>query len=122
MATLTYGSVIGGGPGYTVVDTPTGPMTVVGDRATRNNNPGNIEAGAYADSQGAIGTDGRFAVFGSRMTGTRAQAGLVFGKNYANLSLRQAIEKYAPSFENNSAAYAAAVAAAAGVSLDTKMK
>jgi hypothetical protein len=122
MASLTYGGVLGAGKGYTTVSTPQGPRTVVGDRATRNNNPGNIEAGSYADSQGAIGTDGRFAVFGSRLTGMRAQAGLVFGKNYANLSLRQAIEKYAPSFENNSAAYAAAVAAAAGVSLDTKMK
>jgi YD repeat-containing protein len=122
MASLTYGSVLGAGKGYTVVDTPQGPRTVVGDRATRNNNPGNIEAGNYANSYGAIGTDGRFAVFGSRLTGQRAQAGLIFGKNYANLSLREAIAKYAPSFENNSAAYAAAVAAAAGVSLDTKMK
>jgi hypothetical protein len=122
MASLTYGSVIGAGPGYTVVSTPFGPMTVRGDRATRNNNPGNIEAGAYANSQGAIGTDGRFAVFGSRLTGTRAQKGLIFGKNYANLTLRQAIAKYAPPSENNSEAYAAAVAAAAGVSLDTKMK
>lgn len=122
MASLTYGGVLGAGPGYTTVDTPQGPRTVVGDRAMRNNNPGNIEAGNYANSYGAIGTDGRFAVFGSRLTGTRAQAGLIFGKNYANLTLGQAIAKYAPSFENNSAAYAAAVAAAAGVSLDTKMK
>jgi hypothetical protein len=122
MATLTYGSVVGGGPGWTKVDTPQGVRTVYGDRATRNNNPGNIEAGRYANSMGAIGTDGRFAVFGNRVRGTMAQTGLVFGKNYSNLTLRQAIEKYAPSFENNSAAYAAAVAAAAGVSLDTKMK
>lgn len=122
MASLTYGGVLGAGPGYTTVDTPQGPRTIVGDRAMRNNNPGNIEAGNYANSYGAIGTDGRFAVFGSRLTGTRAQAGLIFGKNYANLTLGQAIAKYAPSFENNSAAYAAAVAAAAGVSLDTKMK
>jgi YD repeat-containing protein len=122
MASLTYGGVLGAGKGYTVVDTPQGPRTVVGDRATRNNNPGNIEAGPYANSYGAIGTDGRFAVFGSRLTGQRAQAGLIFGKNYANLTLREAIAKYAPAFENNSAAYAAAVAAAAGVSLDTKMK
>lgn len=122
MATLTYGHVVAAGPGWTSVSTPTGVKTVYGDRATRNNNPGNIEAGKYTDSMGAIGSDGRFAVFGSRLTGTRAQAGLIFGKNYRNLTLRQAIEKYAPAFENNPAAYAAAVAAAAGVSLDTKMK
>lgn len=122
MATLTYGQVVAAGPGWTAVTTPSGVKTVYGDRATRNNNPGNIEYGKYAQDAGAIGTDGRFAVFGSRKTGTRAQAGLIFGSKYANLTLGQAIAKYAPSFENNTAAYAAAVAAAAGVSLDTKMK
>jgi hypothetical protein len=122
MATLTYGQVVAAGPGWTQVTTPQGVRTVYGDRALRNNNPGNIEAGRYARSMGAIGSDGRFAVFGNRVRGTMAQTGLVFGKNYANLTLRDAIAKYAPSFENNSVAYAAAVAAAAGVSLDTKMK
>lgn len=123
MATLTYGSVIAAGPGWTKVTTPTGVKTVYGDRATRNNNPGNIEASKYADSMGAIGTDGRFAVFGSRLTGARAQASLMFGsKRYANLTLREAIAQYAPPKENNTAAYVAAVAAAAGVSPDTKLK
>ncbi|RWX70512.1 hypothetical protein EN780_03040 [Mesorhizobium sp. M4B.F.Ca.ET.089.01.1.1] len=72
---------------------------------------------------GSIGTDGRFAVFGSRLTGARAQASLMFGsKRYANLTLREAIAQYAPPKENNTAAYVAAVAAAAGVSPDTKLK
>jgi hypothetical protein len=101
MATLSYGSVIGAGPGYTIVSTPLGPMTVRGDRATRNNNPGNIRASAYANSAGAIGQDGgiaarngHFAVFPNRETGLAAQAGLLFGsKSYRNLTLRQAIAK-----------------------------
>jgi YD repeat-containing protein len=123
MASLTYGGVLGAGKGYTVVDTPQGPMTVVGDRAMRNNNPGNLEYHGWQDAYGAIGDDGRFAVFGSRNLGLQAQAHLLFdNRKYANLTLGQAIAAYAPSFENNTAAYAAAVAAASGVSLDTKMK
>lgn len=124
MATLGYSSVTGAGPGRTSVTTTDGRnVTVTGDRAMRNNNPGNIEYGNYARSQGAIGTDSRFAVFPDRVTGTKAQAGLIFdSKGYRNLSLREAIAKYAPSFENNTARYAATVAAVSGVSLDTKMK
>ena len=124
MATLNYSGVNGGGAGWTSVTTPDGrSLTVYGDRAMRNNNPGNIEYGNYARSQGAIGTDNRFAVFPDRVTGTKAQAGLIFGsKGYRNLTLREAIAKYAPSFENNTAKYAATVSAISGVSLDTKMK
>lgn len=124
MATLNYSGVTGAGPGFTSITSPDGRgLNVVGDRAMRNNNPGNIEYGGYARSQGAIGTDGRFAVFPDRVTGTKAQAGLIFdSKGYRNLTLREAIAKYAPSFENNTARYAATVAAVSGVSLDTKMK
>ncbi|BCG91424.1 hypothetical protein [Mesorhizobium sp. 131-2-1] len=123
MATLTYGNVVAAGPGWTKVTTPTGTKTVYGDRATRNNNPGNLEYHGWEDAYGAIGDDGRFAVFGSRKLGLQAQAHLLFDNNqYANLTLGQAIAAYAPSFENNTAAYAAAVAAASGVSLNTKMK
>lgn len=32
-------------------------------RASRNNNPGNIEAGSWARSMGSVGSDGRFAKF-----------------------------------------------------------
>lgn len=124
MATMNYSGVNGGGAGWTSVTTPDGrSLTVYGDRAMRNNNPGNIEYGGYARSQGAIGTDNRFAVFPDRVTGTKAQAGLIFdSKGYRNLSLREAIAKYAPSFENNTARYAATVSAVSGISLDTKMK
>lgn len=124
MATMNYSGVNGGGAGWTSVTTPDGrSLTVYGDRAMRNNNPGNIEYGNYARSQGAIGTDNRFAVFPDRVTGTKAQAGLIFGsKGYRNLTLREAIAKYAPAFENNTARYAATVSAVSGVSLDTKMK
>lgn len=78
--------------------------------------------GAFARSQGAIGSDGRFAVFPDRATGYRAMGGLVFNGKYADLSLKDAIARYAPPHENNSLAYARAVASKVGVSLATKMR
>jgi len=131
MATLNYSGVNGGGAGWTSVTTPDGrTLTAYGDRAMRNNNPGNIRSSGYARSAGAIGddggptaTNGRFAVFPDRVTGVRAQAGLIFGTaRYANLTLREAIARYAPPNENNTARYAATVSAISGVPLDTKMK
>lgn len=123
MASLQYSQVVGAGRGYTTIRTPTGQTyTVSGTRSTRNNNPGNIEYGKFARSQGAIGTDGRFAVFPSREQGFRAMQSLVFGGNYANLSLKDAIARYAPPHENHSLRYAMEVAKKAGVSLTTKMK
>lgn len=123
MTALQYSGVVGGGRGYTTVITPDGrQLTISGTRSTRNNNPGNIEYGSFARSQGAIGSDGRFAVFPDRATGYKAVEGLVFGGKYADLSLQKAIERYAPPFENNSLGYARSVANKVGVSLSTKMR
>ena len=79
---------------------------VGGSRSWRNNNPGNIEYGDFARRYGAIGTDGRFAIFPDEATGQRARAALIFnGDKYRNLTLTQAIERYAPSSENHTTAY-----------------
>lgn len=68
------------------VETRTG-----GTRAWRSNNPGNIEYGSFAKSHGAIGSDGRFAIFSSYEAGRKAKENLLFeGKNYRNLTLDQA--------------------------------
>jgi hypothetical protein len=81
-----------------------------GSRSWRNNNPGNIEYGNFAQSSGATGTDGRFAVFPSYEAGRSAQEKLLFdSKNYRDLPLSQAIARWAPSSENNVPAYLAAV-------------
>lgn len=123
MAEITFIKVVSAGPGYTKVLASDGnTYTFEGDRNWRNNNPGNIEYGNFAKSQGAIGTDGRFAVFPSVETGLAAQESLQFeGKSYRDKTIAQAISRYAPEFENNTAAYAAQVAAAAGVPLTAKM-
>lgn len=119
----SLGDVVEAGAGYTVVKTADGGTERrVGTRAWRNNNPGNIEYGSFAKSQGAIGSDGRFAVFPSYEEGRKAKANLLFeSKGYAGKTIAQAISRYAPSFENDTASYARAVANAAGVTVDTPM-
>lgn len=115
--------VIDAGKGYTTVLADDGnTYRLAGARNWRNNNPGNIEYGKFARSMGAVGSDGRFAVFPTLESGTAAQQHLQFeSPAYKNLTVLQAINKYAPPSENNSTAYANAVANAAGVSLDTPM-
>jgi len=84
---------------------PNGSMKVGGHRNWRNNNPGNITYGKFTKSQGAIGTDGRFAIFASMEDGYKAQIALLTSSKYRNLSLTQAIYKWAPPSENNSFVY-----------------
>ncbi|TDN69089.1 hypothetical protein [Paraburkholderia sp. BL10I2N1] len=78
-----------------------------GARGLRNNNPGNIEYGAFAKANGATGSDGRFAFFPSMAAGAAAQSTLL-DQNYFAKGLntpRKIIGKYAPASENNQAAY-----------------
>lgn len=115
--------VVEAGAGYTVVRNAAGAVVRrEGTRAWRNNNPGNIEYGPFARSMGAVGTDGRFAVFPSYEAGRRAKAQLLWAsKGYRGLTIGQAISRYAPAFENDTGAYTRAVAGAAGARADTPM-
>ena len=98
-------------------ETPRGKTD--GSRSWRNKNPGNIEAGNFAEANGSIGSDGRFAIFPTEEAGENAMRKLIFeGKNYKDLPLKDAIARYAPSSENNVPAYIKAT----GVNPDTKMK
>ncbi|MBS7455734.1 TIGR02594 family protein [Coralloluteibacterium stylophorae] len=77
-----------------------------GTLAWRNNNPGNIRAGDFADAHGAIGTGpSGFAVFPDRATGVEAIGALLQGDSYRNLSVNDAISRYAPPVENDTASY-----------------
>ena len=84
-------------------------------RGIRNNNPGNVEFGSFTQKHGALSGDPRFAIFPTYEAGRNAKRELIFqGKNYTNLSLSQAIARYAPPSENNTNAYIAGVLGAVG--------
>lgn len=100
--------VVDAGAGYTVVERNDKSVEKrVGNRNWRNNNPGNLNYGDFSRRHGAVGTDGRFAVFPTYEAGRAAKQSLLFDKNsrYANLSLSEAIYKYAPPNENDTRRY-----------------
>lgn len=116
-------TVIDAGKGFTDIQTVDGEvMRRQGVRNWRNNNPGNLEYGEFARSRGAVGTDGRFAVFPTLQAGLKAKEDLVFGPRYINLSIRNAIAKYAPESENDVKMYVGQVVSATGASQDTALK
>ncbi len=118
-----YVGVAEAGKGYTVLVGPDGKaVRREGSRNWRNNNPGNIEFGPFARSMGAIGTDGRFAVFPTYEMGRKAKQTLLWGsKGYRGKTIAGAIARYAPTFENDTGAYTRAITRALGVSADTPM-
>jgi hypothetical protein len=115
--------VIDAGNGWTQVrDAEGNVFKLEGARNWRNNNPGNLEYGEFAKSLGAVGSDGRFAVFPSYDAGRQAKERLIFSSpSYRDLTLEQAISRYAPPNENNTRSYINQVAAAAGVPASTPM-
>jgi uncharacterized protein (TIGR02594 family) len=116
--------VVSAGQGQpTVVEYADGKVeSRTGDRNWRNNNPGNLEYGDFAKSKGAIGTDGRFAIFPSPEAGRAAKSQLLFeGKRYKDNTIEGAISAYAPPNENNTAAYISNVSKSLGLPPTTKM-
>lgn len=101
-----------------------------GSRSWRNNNPGNVEYGDYAKKFGAIGTDGRFAIFPTEEAGKKAKEHLIFesggarqlstkgdygaGLGYKDKTLSQMLTSYAPPEENPTAVYIKRVLSAVG--------
>lgn len=85
-------------------------------RGIRNNNPGNIEFNESVNWRGQTGTDGRFAKFESPVLGIRALARIL--KNYKRIhginTVADVISRWAPSVENDTAAYVRSVAKATG--------
>ncbi len=114
--------VLEAGKGYNVVQLADGSIEKrSGNWNWRNNNPGNISDGAFARSMGALSQKGakgkhkRFAIFPTYEAGRKAKEKLIFGtKNYRNKTLKQAIARYAPSFENNTGWYQSSVLKAVG--------
>lgn len=94
---------------------------VGGSRAWRNNNAGNMRYSEYSRAQGAIGQDADgFAIFASEADGMRAQENLLRGSTYRDLNIAQAIARYAPSSENNTAEYIRQVGRNTGMDVNGK--
>lgn len=94
------------------------PAAAGAPRNQRNNNPGNIEDGAFAQSlPGYVGTDGRFAKFADPSSGSQAQVALLgsYGKRGIN-TVAGIINRWAPPSDgNDTTAYANFVANKIGV-------
>ncbi|MDO3549714.1 hypothetical protein [Ralstonia pseudosolanacearum] len=93
-----------------------------GPRNLRNNNPGNIEYGAWAKAHGATGSDGRFAVFPDAAAGSAAVDALL--QSYGNRGLNTVsgvIGRWAPASENDTSGYAATVAKRLGVGANDRL-
>jgi hypothetical protein len=81
----------------------------VHNRATRNNNPGNINWSDWSMAHGATHCEpdisptikGRFAVFPSADVGFAAMKALLSGPTYINLTVAQALNRWAPSTDGN---------------------
>jgi hypothetical protein len=86
-----------------------------GTRAWRNNNPGNIRSGPFADRHGAIGEAGGFAAFPDEATGRKALHALLSTRTYQRLTVGQAIGRYAPSNENPTEQYIRGITQITGI-------
>jgi len=116
--------VLKAGPGYNVVQNSDGSTEKrTGARNWRNNNPGNIKYGSYAQRNGAIGSDGTFAIFPNYETGLKAKENLVFGPSYINLPIQRAVARYAPEKDRNDVVmYTNSILKATGASPNTLLR
>jgi len=98
--------------------TPSGASGGGGARNQRNNNPGNIEDGPFAQSlPGYQGSDGRFAIFADAGSGRAAQGRLLqsYGQRGFD-TVEKIINRWAPPSDNNpTGAYVNFVAKRLGV-------
>ena len=91
-------------------------------RAQKNNNPGNLNFGAFARSHGATrGDDKGYAVFPTVAAGWAALKALLESPSYAGLTLAQAITRFCPPSgdvrgDNDTAAYIQHVSEWTGIS------
>jgi hypothetical protein len=91
----------------------------------RTNNPGDIHAGKVSKEYNQIGvTNNKLAVFPDYETGQAALIALLKTPLYANRSIDQLVEKYAPPKDSNkhNAEYKEALHQQTGVMDDTKIK
>lgn len=98
---------------------------VPNSRSTRNNNPGDLEYGAFAKQYGADRLEtplfhkpARFAHFPSAVEGFAAMRALL-KLHYSGLTIKQMLNKYAPPVENDTNLYIYNVCKWTGLTEDT---
>jgi hypothetical protein len=96
-------------------------QTQTGNHPSRDNNPGDIQSGNFANSHGAIGNDKGFAIFPNGQTGSNALTSLLGTATYQSLTLDNAISRYAPPCCNDTASYQANIQKDVGVSGGTHL-
>lgn len=123
-------SVLKSGPGFIEVKTVDGEaQRRKGDANWRMNNPGNLRVSSWTKQQpgyvgvGDAGPNGKFAVFATLDDGRQAKKNLLFGAQspYINLSIKDAITKYAPPSENRTDTYINQVVQGIKASPDTTL-
>lgn len=93
-----------------------------GTGSWRNNNPGNITYNNFSkNTLGAIGQNGRFAIFSDEQAGFIAIKRLLQTGTYQKLTVGGAINRWAPPFENDTAAYQKRLNELTGVPLNTQL-
>ena len=92
-------------------------------RGVRNNNPGNIMKGDKGWKGEVQGNDIRYATFATPEAGIRAMGKtlLTYQDKYGLNTVEGIVSRWAPATENNTAAYIATVAKAAGVKPDAPL-
>lgn len=90
-------------------------------RGLRNNNPGNIRLGNPRFQGEVTGTDRSFRCFSTMAWGYRALIKTLqtYQTRHGLKTIRQMISRWAPTNENNTAAYVAAVCRKTGIGGDT---
>lgn len=74
-------------------------------KSFRNNSPGNIRFGKFTQGYGAINDGTGFAKFTTAIQGTAAMVDLLAGPGYRDLTVEQALHRYAPRSENDTDKY-----------------
>ena len=71
-------------------------------RSCRNKNPGNLRYGPFAESRGAKDDGDGYAKWDTPIQGLSAMVALLSVKSYRELTVPEAIERYAPRGDHNS--------------------
>src|SRR5262249_27336608 len=107
--------------GYVIYETE---VRTGGTLAWRNNNPGNIRNGPFADGHGAYKgkSNKNFAIFPTEAAGFAAIKALLKTSKYSGKTIIDAMKDYAPANDNNDpVAYANTVRKLTGLDLNRKV-